>query len=59
MYHAMKLAKQMLGDLNVEQKQRLSKILKYERSMRFPYDRGRRRLSEEILDSLGISPRNS
>jgi hypothetical protein len=59
MYHAMKLAKQMLGDLNVEQKQRLSKILKDERSMRFPYDRGRRRLSEEILDSLGISPRNT
>jgi hypothetical protein len=55
----MKLAKQMLGDLNVEQKQRLSEILKDERSLRFPYDRGRRRLSEEILDSLGLSPRNT
>lgn len=59
MYHAMKLAKQMLGDLNVEQKQRLSEILKDEKSLRFPYDRGRRRLSEEILDSLGMSPLNT
>jgi hypothetical protein len=58
-YHAMILVKQMLGDLNVEQKQRLSEVIRDERSLRFPYDDSRRRLSEEILDGLGTRPRNT
>ena len=53
-YHAMRLAKQMLADLNVEQQHCLAEVLKDERSLRFPFDRGRRRLSEEILDSLSV-----
>jgi hypothetical protein len=51
-YHAMLLAKQMLDDLNVEQQQSLAEVLKDERSLRFPYDRGRRRLSQAILGNL-------
>ena len=58
-YHAMLLAKQMLDDLNVEQRQSLAEVLKDERSMRFPFDRGRRRLSQAILDSLETFPRNT
>jgi len=50
-YHAMLLAKQMLDDLDVEQRQSLAEVLKDEQSMRFPFDRGRRRLSQAILDS--------
>src|SRR2546430_2300358 len=55
-YHAMLLAKQMLDDLSVEQRQGLAEVLKDERSMRFPFDRGRRRLSQAILDSSETYP---
>jgi hypothetical protein len=58
-YHAMLLAKQMLDDLNVEQQRSLAEVLKDERSMRFPYDRGRRRLSQAILDNLEAHPRDT
>ena len=58
-YHAMLLAKQMLDDLSVEQRQGLAEVLKDERSMRFPFDRGHRRLSQAILDSSETYPRNT
>ena len=57
-YHAMRLAKQMLADLNGEQQQCLAEVLKDEQSQHFPFDRGRRRLSEEILDSLSVGARD-
>ena len=54
----MRLAKQMLADLNGEQQRCLAEVLKDEQSQRFPFDRGRRRLSEEILDSLSVGARD-
>jgi len=57
-YQAMVLVKKMLRDLGAEQQRSLAEVLKDEKSLRFPYDRGRRRLSEEILNGLAAHVSN-
>jgi hypothetical protein len=49
-YHAMRLATQMLDELDQHQRRRLTGVVRAVRGLRFRRDAGRWRLSEEILE---------
>ncbi|MEV6684469.1 hypothetical protein AB0N28_03870, partial [Streptomyces sp. NPDC051130] len=51
-YHAMRLALQMIDELNTEQARRLAEAVEAQRGIRFRRDSDRVRLREEILQRV-------